>query len=123
MYAADVYVGQLVKYKKWAELARTWLADRDGDLRIVNSEGRLIDFMFKSEKSRCGNEYVVSEIMENYKKVSGDRDEEGCFVKLTPNEFKFHQSWIHCYKLDPVEQENVSFNEGEFLSMLGVNDG
>ena len=121
MYAEEVYVGQAVRYKKWAELASTWLADRDGDLRIVNSEGRLIDFMFKSEKSRCGNEYVVSEIMENYKKVSGDRDEEGCFVKLTPNEFKFHQSWIHCYKLDPVEQENVSFNEGEFLSMLGVN--
>lgn len=120
MYAEEVYIGQRVRHKKWAELKSTWLADRDGDLRIVNSKGRLIDFMFKSEKSRCGNEYMVSEIMENYKKISGDRDEEGCFVKLTPDESKF-QPWVHCYKLDPVEQENVSFNEGEFLSMLGVN--
>ena len=122
MYAEEVYVGQAVRYKKWAELASTWLADRDGDLRIVNSEGRLIDFMFKSEKNRWRNEYVVSEIMENYKKISGDRDEEGCFVKLTPGESKFQQ-WVHCYKLDSVEQENVSFDEGEFLSMLGVKEG
>ena len=122
MYAEDVYVGQAVRYKKWAELASTWLADRDGDLRIVNSGGILLDYMFKSEKCWCGNEYTVSEIMENYEAVTKDWDEKGCFVKLTPNESKF-QSWVHSYKLDPVEQENVSFSEGEFLSMLGVNDG
>lgn len=117
MYAEEMYVGQMVKYKEWEELSKRWKADKDGDLCIIDSAGRLLNyaFMFEVEKMRDVN-LVVEDI---------EGASEGCYVLLggiNPND-QVESFWVHCYKLDSVEQEDISFDETGFLSMLGVKEG
>ena len=117
MNAEEVYVGQMVKYKEWEELSKRWKADKDGDLCIIDSAGRLLSYAYRDE---VDNMCVVDLVVENIERAS-----EGCYALLggtNPND-QFESFWAHCYKLDPVEREDISFDETGFLSMLGVKEG
>lgn len=117
MRAEDVYVGQVVRYKEWEELSKRWKADEDGDLCIIDSAGRLLSYAYRYEvDNMCVTDLVVEDI---------GGASEGCYVLLdgiNPND-QVESFWVHCYKLDPVEQEDISFDETGFLSMLGVKEG
>ena len=117
MRAEDVYVGQVVRYKEWEELSERWEADEGGDLWIVNSAGSLLSFAFRSEADLLRRvELVVTEIKEA---------SEGYYVLLdgANTNGQIESFGAHCYKLDPVEREDISFDETGFLSMLGVKEG
>lgn len=117
MYAEEMYVGQMVKYKEWEELSKRWKADEDGDLCIIDSAGRLLSYAHRDE---VDNMSVVDLVVEDIERAS-----EGCYALLgrtNPND-QIESFWAHCYKLDPVEREDISFDETGFLSMLGVKEG
>ena len=117
MRAEDVYIGQVVRYKDWEELSKHWKADKDGDLYILNSNGALLNYAFRFEVEKMRDVNLVVEDIEGAS--------EGCYVLLdgiNPND-QVESFWVHCYKLDPVEQEDISFDETGFLSMLGVKEG
>lgn len=117
MYAEDVCVGQVVRYKKWEKLLERWETDEFGDLRIVDSAGRTLNYTSKNEVDyMCVVDLMVEDI---------DKASEGCYVLLTgvKQNDQVESFWAHCYKLDPVEQEGFSFDETGFLSMLGVKEG